>query len=165
MKPQQTQDKDKDNGRGTSEATAMSRRRDPDTMWSSHPFSVLRRLFDDSFGRASFVPSVEVMQHDDRLIVKADLPGMEPNDVRITADHGDLVIEGERRSEHEDNEGDVWRCERSYGRFERRIALPPGAEIESAEARFDNGVLEISMRAPSREQRRTIDIKTGSTKH
>jgi len=143
------------------------------------PFSLMRRLFDDlerltGFGTPTtqrgdergsgafpFVPNVEVMRRGDRLVVNVDLPGLSANDIRVTADEGALIIEGERRSEHEHQDGDVWRCERSYGRFQRMIPLPEGVDATNAEARFDNGVLEISLRAPEQTtQGRRIDIKT-----
>jgi HSP20 family protein len=141
------------------------------------PFSLMRRLFED-LGRFTgtvpgpqvderglesslFIPMVEVMQRDNKLIVNVDLPGMSADDVRVTIDEGALVVEGERRSEHETQEGDVWRCERSYGRFQRVIPLPEGADPETAEARFENGVLQISMRAPEPSKRgRQVDIQT-----
>lgn len=146
------------------------------------PFSLMRRLFDDlerltgfgvpdtrrgedrGRGGFPFVPTVEVKRRDDKLVVNVDLPGLSADDIRITADESALIIEGERRSEHEEQDGDVWRCERSYGRFQRMIPLPEGADANTAEARFDNGVLEISVRAPEQQaQRRRIDIQTSSS--
>ena len=143
------------------------------------PFSLMRRLFDDleritnfglpdlerqadrGLGGFPFVPTVEVRRRDDKLVVNVDLPGMSADDIRISTDEDSLIIEGERHSEHEQQEGDVWRCERSYGRFQRMIPLPEGADTENVEARFENGVLEISLRAPEQQaQRRRIDIKT-----
>jgi len=144
------------------------------------PFSMMRRLFDDmerlmgfgSFGSpfearglegSMFVPNVEVMRRDDKLVVNVDLPGMSADDIQVTVQDGALVIEGERHNEHEDREGDVWRCERSYGRFQRVIALPEGADTASAEARFENGVLAISLRAPEQQGGRRIEVKTSDT--
>jgi HSP20 family protein len=146
------------------------------------PLSLIRRLFDDlerltavgvpdtrrgddrERGGFPFVPAVEVRRRGDKLVVNVDLPGLSADDIRITADDGALIIEGERRSEHEEQDGDVWRCERSYGQFQRTIPLPEGADPTSIEARFDNGVLEISVRAPEQKaQRRQIDIQTSSS--
>jgi HSP20 family protein len=142
------------------------------------PFSLMRRLFDDlerltgielpdergerrGLDSMMFVPMVEVRQRDDKLVVSVDLPGMSSNDIEITVEDGALIIEGERRSEHEHRDGDVWRCERSYGRFQRAIPLPEGVDAETAEATFENGVLQISLQAPERaRQGRKIDIKS-----
>jgi HSP20 family protein len=142
------------------------------------PFSLMRRLFDDlerltgielpdergerrGLDSMMFVPMVEVRQRDDKLVVSVDLPGMSSDDIEITVEDGALIIEGERRSEHEHRDGDVWRCERSYGRFQRAIPLPEGVDTETAEARFENGVLQISLQAPERVRHgRKIDIKS-----
>jgi HSP20 family protein len=143
------------------------------------PFSLMRRLFDDlgrftafgmpgtrpgegnGFDGLMFVPLVEVMHRDGKLIVNVDLPGMAVDDIQVRIDDGALIIEGERRSEHEQQDGDVWRCERSYGRFQRVIPLPEGADPETIEARFENGVLEISLPAPEPARPgRKVDIKT-----
>lgn len=146
------------------------------------PFSVMRRLFDDLDrlidGNASdmpghessdldglmFVPTIDVMRRNDHLVVSVDLPGMSVDDIQVTVDDGALIVEGERRNEHEQRDGDVWRCERSYGRFQRVIPLPEGADPTTTEARFENGVLEISLRAPEpTKQGRRIDVKTSGT--
>jgi len=143
------------------------------------PFSLMRRLFDDldrligvnpSDVRAPerrgvdsliFVPTVDVTRRDDKLVVSVDLPGLSVDDIQVTVDDGGLIIEGERHSEHEQQDGDVWHCERSYGRFQRVIPLPEGADPTTTEARFENGVLEISLRAPKPvNQSRKIDVKT-----
>lgn len=140
------------------------------------PFSLIRRLFDDleqltglgpgmqrearGSGGSMFVPAVEVMYRDHKLVVNVDLPGMSADDVRVTVHDGALVVEGERHNEHERQETDVWRCERSYGRFQRVIALPEGSDIASTEARFENGVLAISLRAPAQQEGRRIEVKS-----
>jgi HSP20 family protein len=143
------------------------------------PFSLMRRLFDDldqltgvnatdmralerrGLDGLMFVPTVDVMRRDDKLVVSVDLPGMPVDDIQVTVDDGALIIEGERRSEHEQQDAGVWRCERSYGRFQRVIPLPEDADPTTTEARFENGVLEISLRAPEpAKQGRKIDVKT-----
>lgn len=142
------------------------------------PFGVMRRLFDDleqlaGIGpmepseqgerapMAMFVPQVDISQRNDKLVVQADLPGMSPDDVRIRIEDGALILEGERRSEREMEAGGTVRTERFYGRFQRVVPLPEGADLDSAEARFENGVLEISLKTPPRQRGRQIEIKTG----
>jgi HSP20 family protein len=122
---------------------------------------VMEQMFDDDTSSLAFVPRVDVRQQDDRMLVHVDLPGLAPEDVRLRLDQGALIIEGERRNERESNEGGVWRSERSYGQFQRVIPLPETADVESAEARFENGVLEVSIKAPQRPRGREIPIKTG----
>jgi HSP20 family protein len=146
------------------------------------PFSLMRRLFEDldrlmgvnafdvrvperrGVDSSLFVPTVDVTRRDDKLVVSVDLPGISADDIQVTMDDNALIIEGERRTEHEQQDGDVWHCERSYGRFQRVIPLPEGADPTTTEARFENGVLEISLRAPTPvNQARKIDVKTSGT--
>jgi HSP20 family protein len=100
-------------------------------------------------------------------MVRADLPGLKPDDVRIEVADGALTIEGERRSEMEaEEEGGVYRSERVYGRFSRTIPIPEGADVEHAQARFDEGVLEITVPLPHDGRRRIeIDSSKPSVRH
>jgi HSP20 family protein len=145
------------------------------------PFGFMRRMFEDLeqlFGigglepraelaegaRASwFVPRVDVRNLGDQVVIHADLPGMSADDIALRITDDCLVLEGERKQEREHDEGGVWRMERSYGRFQRVIPLPEGADPESAEARFEDGVLEVTLRAPERTRGREIPIKRAET--
>jgi HSP20 family protein len=99
-------------------------------------------------------PEVEVVERDNELVLRADLPGLTKDDVKIELSNEGITLEGERKSESkEDGEG-YYRSERSYGKFYRRIPLPEGVEVDDATASFNNGVLEITMPAPKREQRK-----------
>jgi HSP20 family protein len=100
------------------------------------------------------MPQVDVAQRDDRLVVRADLPGLGLDDIQVAILDNALVIEGERRAESEEDEGDIYRAERVYGRFRRVIPLPRGTTAEDAEARFVNGVLEVSLRLPKQPEER-----------
>ena len=109
-----------------------------------------------------WLPAVEMFERDGRLVVRAELAGLSPDDVRIeVTNDGSLMIQGERRSEFEaEEEGGVYRSERTYGRFSRVIDLPDDVDADAAQARFENGVLEISL--PLRQQqsrRRRIQIQ------
>jgi HSP20 family protein len=109
----------------------------------------------------AWVPQVEVMERDNQLVVRADLPGMSKDDVKVDLDDNSLVIRGERKSEREEDEEGYYRSERSYGSFYRRIPLPSGVKAEEANADFRDGVLEITMPAPKRteEKHRQIEIR------
>lgn len=109
----------------------------------------------------TFSPELEVFERDGKLVVRADLPGLTRDDVRVNVEQNALVIEGERRTEEEKTEGGVFHSERSYGSFRRVVALPRGAKIDSCDARFDNGVLEITMDLPEESRRRRIEIRAG----
>ncbi len=112
-----------------------------------------------------FVPQVDVRREKDRVIVRCDLPGLSPDDVKLRIEDGALLIEGERKSESESETGGVMRTERYFGQFRRCIPLPDGASADKAEARFENGVLEVSIAAPQQlPQGRSIEIQTGPAK-
>jgi HSP20 family protein len=131
----------------------------------------LNRLFDDLAQLAGigererlpggmFVPQIDVQQRDDRIVVHVDLPGTSPDDVQLRIEDNALIVEGERRVERELEEGGIVRTERVYGRFQRAVPLPEGADPESAEARFANGVLEVSIKTPQRRKGRQIEIQS-----
>ncbi len=93
-------------------------------------------------------------------MVNVDLPGVRPEDFQVEIEEDALVLQGERRSEQEDTRGGIRRSERSYGTFRRVIPLPPGANADAAEARFENGVLEITVPLPQQSKTRRLDVKS-----
>jgi HSP20 family protein len=95
-----------------------------------------------------WAPQIETFRRGDRLIIRADLPGLKRDDVKVEVDGDLLAISGERRSEREDSRDDYYRSERHYGQFYRAIPLPEGANADEINASFRDGVLEISLRAP-----------------
>ena len=118
----------------------------------------------DSGNRAGWSPAIEVSERDGKYNVRAELPGLSPDDVRVEVVNDALVIQGERKVEHEEKDGGVQRTERQYGLFYRSIPLPEGAELEHANARFQNGMLEVTIPVPQqKENRRPIRIE-GQTK-
>jgi HSP20 family protein len=134
------------------------------------PFSFMRRFGEDmeqlfeEFGlgglmprglnqTAAWTPQVEMFQRDGQLVIRADLPGINKDNVQVELRDESVVIRGERREEHEEEREGFYRTERSYGSFYREIALPPGANTENATANFRDGVLEITMPAPRGESR------------
>jgi len=152
------------------------------------PFSLVRRMMEDmdlmldEFGTgrtlgttrwsdvgrgtsaAVWAPAIEMFERDGQLVVRADLPGMSPDDVRIEVTDDTLTIEGERQSEVEVEDEDFYRSERTYGRFSRVIALPDGVDAENAQARFDNGVLEVTIPLAEEASRgRRVEIQQGSS--
>jgi HSP20 family protein len=121
-----------------------------------------RGFLPSGFGEMSsavWSPQIEVFEREGQLVVRADLPGLSKDDVKIHITDDQLIIEGERRQEHEENEEGFYRSERIYGSFYRSIPLPEGVSDEDVKASFRDGVLEIKMPVPKREQRhRQIEI-------
>jgi HSP20 family protein len=148
----------------------------PGAVLSMSPFELMRR-FTDELDRAfeglglmrgageieAWTPSVEIFERDNNLVVRAELPGTNADDVRVELTDDGLVIEGERRREREERLEGGYRSEIEYGRFYRLIPLPEGANIDQAQARINNGVLEVEIpMAEARRQRRSIPVETGA---
>jgi HSP20 family protein len=123
------------------------------------------RLFDAFFGAdrdqsRRWVPPVDLVEAEDHFLLKADLPGLTEQDVSIEVQDGTLTISGERRAEHESNERGWYRIERSFGSFSRSLTLPDGVNADAITARFENGVLEVSIPKPEERKPRRVEIST-----
>lgn len=139
----------------------------PGELFRLNPFELMRRFSEDmdraftsqwqGRGQAQgWSPAVEVREHDGKLEVCADLPGLKQEDVKVEVTDEGLVIQGERKREHEENREGYHRSERSYGQFYRLIPLPEGANVDQANAEFHNGELRVTVplaeRTPNRRQ-------------
>jgi HSP20 family protein len=98
-------------------------------------------------------PKMDVFRKEGQLVVRADLPGMKKEDVEVAIEEGDLILRGERKEETEIEEGDVYRWERQYGSFFRRLPLTFEVEPEAVQASFKDGVLEVTVPLPKEEKR------------
>jgi HSP20 family protein len=143
-----------------------------DLFWFS-PFGMMRRMTREleraagdlgiRSGDAGWLPAVEVSESNGKLHVQAELPGLSPEEVRVEIGDNEIVIQGERRVEHEENRRGVRRTEREYGLFYRTIPLPEGAQADQAKASFHNGLLEVTVPVPERaSERRPLAIESGS---
>jgi HSP20 family protein len=108
-----------------------------------------------------FVPRLDFKDKKDKLIVKAELPGMEEKDVDILIEDDFLTIKGEKRAEKEEQDGERRVTECSYGAFERTVRLPQGVEGDKAQAKFSKGVLTIELpkAIDARKEPKKIPIK------
>lgn len=127
------------------------------------------RMFQDFFGgtslpawtqEASF-PAIDIIENGKNFKVKAELAGMQPEDVEISVTDGFLTIKGEKQEEKEEKEDNYLRRETSYGSFQRTVALPETANTDKAEASFKNGVLsiEVPKKAEAVQKPKKIQIK------
>jgi HSP20 family protein len=103
----------------------------------------------------SWLPSMESYTKDGKLELRVDLPGVNAKDVEISLEGTQLVIRGERKSEREEKNG--YR-EVHYGKFERRFTVPKGIDAEKAEARYDNGVLALTLPLPDAPKNKRITV-------
>ena len=109
---------------------------------------------------STWVPSIDMFEKNGDIVIKAELPGIKKEDVKLAIDGGDLVIEGERHAESEVKEKDYYRMERSSGSFYRRLPIPEGIKAEQVKATFSDGVLEVRVPKPAEpaSQAKKIDI-------
>lgn len=140
------------------------------------PFSSFRqemdRLFDDFFapaeprtfggnGRRALWPSVELNETDQAYVVAAELAGLDEKDIELNLRDNALVLSGEKRQEKTDGNGGRSYTERTYGRFERIIPLPAEVDADRVEAKFHNGVLNVTLpKSPkAQDHARRIEVK------
>jgi HSP20 family protein len=109
-----------------------------------------RRLRRRAALRAAFKPKADIFEHDDTLVIQAELPGVKKGDVEITVDEGDLVISGERQAQPAIKDDDYYQGETRHGRFYRRLPLPAKAKLEQIKADHKDGLLEIRVPMPER---------------
>jgi HSP20 family protein len=118
--------------------------------------------FTREFEHVGWVPDIEVRRNNGQFVVRADLPGLKKDDVKVDLADNVLTISGERKEETEEKREGFYRSERRHGTFYRQILLPEGAKADTAAAEFTDGVLQITMQVPERKpQARRLEIKQG----
>ena len=124
------------------------------------------RLFNDVFSRgfgegslsgSAWTPAVDIYETDQNVVLKAELPGIDPKDVEIRVEDGALYLKGERKFENEVNEDGYRRVERQYGSFTRSFPLPASVDSDKATAEYKNGMLNLTL--PKREEAKPKTIK------
>ena len=106
----------------------------------------------------SYVPQIESWVRENTLYVKADLPGIDPKDVEVTVEGNRLTLRGERKAEHEGTEGGYLHREVQYGSFVRSFTIPDGVKAEDIQAKYHNGVLELSIPLPASVLPKKVNI-------
>lgn len=133
--------------------------------------SDLNRLFTSAFDTPTtfrngdavrrWVPAMDLLETDDRFVLRADLPGMTQDDVSIELQDGTLTVSGERKAAHEEQSQGWMRVERAFGTFSRSLSLPEGTDPDAVTASFENGVLEVQIPKPEKRMPRKIAIDVG----
>ena len=104
-------------------------------------------------------PAVDIKEEADRFVILADVPGVDPKDIEITAENGVLTVRGERKAETEEEREGFRRVERIRGTFYRRFSLPDTADTDAIKARGKDGVLEITVPKHEKVQPRKITVQ------
>jgi HSP20 family protein len=131
-------------------------RRDMDRFWDSFLEGGLRRRTGEG---GEWSPSLDVTETKNELVVKAEVPGMDPKDIDISLSDGVLTIKGEKKREKEEKEADYHLVERSYGSFARLVQLPKGVESDKISASYKNGILRITLPKSEEAKKKEIKIK------
>ena len=141
------------------------------------PFENMERLFEDFFPRsllrhyrtglpsasdlvvpfAGHVPKIDVIDREDEIFVRAELPGVDKKDIDISMTDNSITIKGETRKEEKEEKGDYYRCETSHGTYTRTLSLPAEVNSEKTKAVLKDGILELTL--PKREHAKRRNIK------
>lgn len=157
-------------------STAAARR--DQTGSAISPFEAMDALFDDYFTRgfsallrtpwfshspgmqpfAGKQPKVDILDKDNSLIVRAEMPGVERKDLEVTVTHNSVTIKGSSSHEKKEESGDYYRCEISQGSYARTLMLPTEVLDDKAKAHFKDGVLELTLPKAAQVQQRSLKI-------
>ena len=108
---------------------------------------------------STWAPAVDVKEEDDKYVIHADVPGVDPKDIEVTMENGILTLRGERTSESETEKDNYKRIERTHGSFYRRFTLPDTADGDNIEAKTKHGVVEIVIPKSAAQKARRIEVK------
>ncbi len=122
----------------------------------------INRLFSDQTTARPWTPAVDILETENELVLKADIPGVEMKDVDIQLENGTLTIKGERRFEKEEKEKGFHRLERSYGSFVRYFTLPDTVDPEKVKAEYNAGVLTVSLPKKEIAKPRAIKVQVSN---
>lgn len=128
---------------------------------------MLERFFDsgglfDSRGEAgAWLPPIDLLETADKVVVKAEVPGVDPKEINISVQDNILTIKGEKKEEKEEKGKTFYRMERLHGSFSRSIDLPTSIDVNTIAAEYKNGVLEITMQKKEEVKPKQISVKVG----
>jgi len=131
-------------------------------------FGELRNRLDRMFGEIAdggerrWSPAVDIERDNGNLILRADVPGITPKDVKIEVEDDILTVSGAHEERKEEKDRDFLRRERRYGSFSRSMALPPGVDAKKIKAKTQNGVVEVTIPLPQEPSKEKIEISATS---
>jgi HSP20 family protein len=123
---------------------------------------LFNNFFDTPTGAASpsrrWIPAMDLAETQDAYVLRADLPGLAPEDVKIELENRVLTLSGERKAEQRSEESGWMRIERAFGAFRRTLTLPAGVDATAITAAFDNGVLTVTVPKPEQAKPHRVQI-------
>ena len=132
-----------------------TRRKEMEDLW--------KRLFGEldfprHFGE-EWLPAVDISETKDKLVIKAEMPGLDPKDVDVSISADVLTIKGEKKQEKEEKDEHYYHCERFCGSFQRSFRLPVNVKADKVDATFDKGVLKIALPKAEEAKKKNIEVK------
>ena len=130
--------------------------------------SEIDRFFQDPFSALTqgtsffegWTPALDIYEDKDKYVVKAELPGLKKEDIDVSLEGNTLTISGERKQEEEKEEGDTYRSERYFGRFQRTVTLPAAVDASKIQATYKDGVLTVTVPKTEEAKPKQIEVKT-----
>lgn len=155
---------------------AIQRRRPEQGLTAWEPMKAMERYFEDVFGRpslpaswgriseaASWMPTVDVIEKEDKFLVKVELPGVAEEDINILVSGNTLTIEGEKEITSEEDKKDYYYSESSYGSFSRTMTIPSSVDASKIEASCDKGICEIVLPKTSEVKSKRVRVAAKKT--
>ena len=139
----------------------------PGTLTRWEPFAELAelrsrfdRLFDDWLDghERAWTPAIDVVRENDHLVLRADLPGIKPEEVKLEVEDDILTVSGEHRESKEEKDKHYVRRERRYGSFSRSLTLPVGVDAKKIKAKTHDGVVEVTIPLPKEAKKEPVRI-------
>ena len=127
------------------------------------PFSALFAQREGELSTRAWAPAVDIFETENSIVLKAELPGVDPKDVEVRVEDNTLYLKGERKFEKETKEENYHRIERSYGSFARSFVLPNSMDAEKVAAEYQDGLLTLTL--PKREEAKPKTIKINVSKN
>jgi HSP20 family protein len=115
-------------------------------------------MFDELTNQRTWTPAIDVMRENGNLVVRADMPGIKPEEVKIEVENDILTVSGEHEERTEEKDKRYMRRERRYGAFSRSMALPYGVDASRIEAKTRDGVVEVTIPLPEKAKKETVKI-------
>lgn len=114
---------------------------------------------EEAIATADWAPLVDITEDDKEFLIKAELPGLKKEEVKVAVEEGVMTISGERKTEKEEKSKKYHRIERSYGKFERSFTLPDGSDASKVSAEFRDGVLQVHLPKTERPAAKALEVK------
>jgi|SRR5271156_670577 len=122
----------------------------------------INRLLSDQTATRPWAPAVDILETENELVLKADVPGVDLKDIDIQLENGTLTLRGERKFEKDENNKGFHRMERSYGSFARYFSVPDTVDAEHVHAEFNNGVLSVTLPKKEIAKPKTIKVQVNN---